>query len=106
MSDTNEVFDKLRDDFKAALDRETQIRVNYEQGLIPQLERDLQAARKDVEALAAERDYLQKWKSRAETAWVLIERSHVLVSEALDSAPAAVTPAAPEVDDGLPPSWR
>lgn len=106
MADTNELFDKLKSDFQAALDREVQIRANYEQGLIPSLERDLQAARKDVAALTEERDSLLNWKKRASTALTLTERAQALIAEALDAAPADEIPDAPPVDDGLPPSWR
>lgn len=110
MSDSNELFDKLKADFQAALDRETSIRVNYEQGLIPALERDLQSARTDVALLTTERDELLSWKKRSDAAWVLVERAAVLTTEALDAAPSAQSVSAvPSSADGpsdLPPSWR
>ena len=107
MADTNELFDKVRSDFQAAIDREVQIRTNYEQGLIPTLERDLQAARKDVHDLTVEVEYLRGWKARACTAWAMIERAHVLTEEAISAAPTETVPSAPPVgDEALPPSWR
>ena len=106
MPDTNELFDRLKADFETAMAREVQIRTNYEQGLIPTLERDLEASRKDVRDLTVEVEYLRGWKARACTAWALVERGHMLVSEAIDAAPAETVPTAPTADESLPPSWR
>ncbi len=107
MADTNVLFDQVKADFQAAIDREVQIRVNYEQGLIPSLERDLQAARKDVHDLTVEVEYLRGWKARASTSWAMVERAHTIISDAIDAAPSEAPPnEGPPVDDGLPPSWR
>lgn len=83
----NDLLDRVRDELNAALDRETQVRVNYETSLIPQLERDLQAARNAVADLTAERDELLKWKSRSERAWSLVEQAALLTTQAIDTAP-------------------
>ena len=105
MPDSNEMFDKFKKDFDAAMTREVQIRTNYETGLIPTLERDLQAARTDVAQLTKERDELLAWKKRAEGSWKLIEQAAVLVDSALESAPSSEPPSL-SYEEALPPSWR
>lgn len=80
---SNELMDIVRKDLNAALDRESAIRVNYETGLIPQLERDLQASRRDVEALTTEVLSLRAYKARSEAALVTIDAAHKAVADAL-----------------------
>lgn len=83
----NDLFAKLQSDFTAALERETSLRTNYEQGLIPQLERDLQAARRDVTALTVERDALLAWKQRSLFAFSKVEHAHDDLVTAIDALP-------------------
>lgn len=88
MTDSNELFDKLKSDFQSALDRETQIRVNYEQGLIPSLERDLEACRTHVTELTKERDTLLEYKRRSDAAWVLVEQANKALTTGIELAPS------------------
>ncbi len=87
MADTNELFDKVKSDFQAAIDREVQIRTNYESGLIPSLERDLQASRASETSLLAENKSLLKWKGQAENALAIADRALTLLHEAIEAAP-------------------
>lgn len=61
----NELMDIVSNDLNAALDREVALRRNYEEKLIPQLERDLHVAHADVEALTTEVLSLRSFKGRA-----------------------------------------
>ena len=109
MADSNQMFEQFRKDFDAAMAREVQIRTNYEQGLIPSLERDLQAARESCASLTKERDELLAWKKRADAAWVLVEQGEALLRQATAVAPSPNPPSPTYDEDGekmLPPSWR
>lgn len=105
MPDTNTLMDDLRAQFDAALARETQIRTNYESGLIPQLQGDLQATRNDLIAVTVERDALLKWKQRSEDAFIHVEAAYRALSSALNVAPGEA-PVEHATDEALPPSWR
>lgn len=83
----NDLLDAVRADLNAALDREIQVRTNYEQSLIPQLERDLQACRESCALLTSERDALLKWKKASETALSGAEKASDILRLALSVAP-------------------